>query len=146
MKVSHQGKQVSIFVAEDRLVSSLKEMTCLVMSAIEILGIRRSQPLHHPRKHHVTCLQEQVDMIGHENITVEGQAEALSCFMQSPKILSAIHIVKKDPLPPISADQDMIEGPGELNSRLPRHCPLHLLREGDYHIESQIASLTPSLA
>jgi hypothetical protein len=79
-------------------------MSYFAMAAIEILGVRCSQPLHDPGENNIACLQEKVHMIGHEDICIERKAEALLGLIQSPKVLTAVRVVKKDTLLPISTD------------------------------------------
>jgi hypothetical protein len=79
VQVTHQGKEVGVFVAKDCLVPPLKEVPDLSVSAIEVPDIRCPKPQHDPRKNNIPRFQEQVDMIRHEHIGVKRKSETIAC-------------------------------------------------------------------
>jgi hypothetical protein len=70
--VSNKGKKVSFFVAEDGFVPIFEQVTGALMAAIKILGVPGEEFSHDSRDAMLAAFEEQVDMIVHEDPSVDG--------------------------------------------------------------------------
>ena len=77
MNVSDQCKQVLVLITDDGLVSSLKYMPNLSVGPVEVLRVRLLQALHKPGEGREVCLYKNVDVVGHEAISVDSDSEPL---------------------------------------------------------------------
>ena len=64
MNVSDQFEKVRVFLANDRFVTALKNMSGLAMPFIKILAVGLLQPLHEFRQWLFGTLNQQMDVVG----------------------------------------------------------------------------------
>lgn len=70
MDISDQLAQISVALAEDRLVSSLKDVADVPISPVIVLAVARQKPLHHAFHRLCLSLDQQVHMVRHHAIRV----------------------------------------------------------------------------
>jgi len=63
MNIPHQFTQVSILLAQDRLVSILEKVAASVMPSVKMAGVAGKQPSHHCGQRNFTASQEKMCMI-----------------------------------------------------------------------------------
>ena len=119
--VTDQRDQVSIFLDEEGLVAALKEMSDPPVSPVEPLGVGRMHPGHDPGKRERAGSNGQVDVIGHEAVREESEAEPLAVVGDSSEILLSIQIVSEHRTPLVSAGGDVVHGAGKFQPGRPRH-------------------------
>ena len=80
VKVTDQGQKIFFFLTDDGLVSTLKEMPNFMVSPVEVLSIGLLQTLHEFRQRLPGDLQQKMDMVGHEAVSIENETVLLSIF------------------------------------------------------------------
>ena len=116
MNVSHQLKQIGVAIAENRLVASLKQVAHRAMATVVSLGVGELDRLHDFGKRYLLGLQQQVHVVGHQNVCVDYETAALPVMLETLKIRRAVLVITKNYLPLIAPYDDMIESPFKLDS------------------------------
>ena len=110
MEVAHQFQQVGVAIAENRLVAPLKHVAGLVVSAIVVLAVCELQSLHCPGERMGSGLQQQMDVVGHQDLGMEGDAISAAIALEALQIAGVIFGIMKDRRPLVATDDHMIEG------------------------------------
>ena len=121
MDIAHQFKQVGVAVAEDRLVAALKQVADLAVAAVEYLGVASLDPLHDLGQSNALGLDQDVDVVGHQDISMEPKAVALAIVLDALEVALAVVIVVEGLLALVAAHDDVVEGAVKLDSGLSRH-------------------------
>src|SRR3990172_12124935 len=119
--ISDQSQEILIPIAEKGLVPSLKEMAYFAVLPIEVAGIGEIQKLHDLRQRRFRCLDEQVEVIGHQDVGVEDKTALLLIMPESAEILASVLIVKENVLLLIAPGYHMVERSGKLYARRSCH-------------------------
>jgi hypothetical protein len=67
MDIAHEFKHVRFFIAQDRFISILKKVAMSTVTPIERDGIPCEEPTHHLRDRHLSRLQDEMNMVGHQH-------------------------------------------------------------------------------
>ena len=70
MDVSDQLGQVSVTLAEDRLVPALKDVPDVPVPPVVVSAISAENPLHDVANRRLLSLDQQVNMIGHQTVRI----------------------------------------------------------------------------
>ena len=109
MKSVNQLNQVGFLVAQDRLVSPLKQMTHGLVCPVEILRVGKLQSLHRFRKRDRSDLDQKMNVIRHQDIGMEKELMEFLIIRQSLLILLIIGNESKDGLPLIASNNHMVK-------------------------------------
>lgn len=139
MEIAHQFQQVGVAIAENRLIAPLKHVAGLVVSAIVVLAVCELQRLHRPRERMGSGLQQQMDVVGHQDVGMEGDAVSAAIAFEALQIAGVIFGIMKDRCPLVATDDHMIEGAWKIDARLASHGGVSRFRENI----SQYSCLTP---
>ena len=71
MNITDQLKEILVFLAKDCFVAPFKHVSGLAMSKIEILAVKLSEPLHEFRQWLFGAFNQQMDVIGHQEVRVQ---------------------------------------------------------------------------
>ena len=121
MNVFDQGKQVGILVAEDRLVSTLKKMANRLVPPIKIHRIALVDPLKNLRKRGCLCLNQQMNMVAHQDIGIEGKVITNVVVSQNSEIPLIVFSVSEDRLSLVATGDDVVKGPFKFDPWSPCH-------------------------
>ena len=77
MDVFNEAEEIGITVAQEGLVPSLEEMADGPVSSIEILGVRLAHALHDLGQGNLLRLDQQMNMIVHEDVGVDAAVGAV---------------------------------------------------------------------
>lgn len=121
MDVTHKTQEIAVFIAEIRSIPPLKEVANLSMFLIEILRIGEVAHLHDARYRVLGCFDQQMNVVGHEHISVKNKAALALVSVQPLKVPAAIGFVKEDVLSLIAPDDDVVKSPFKLYARFPCH-------------------------
>jgi hypothetical protein len=121
VNVLEKRQQVAFLIAEDRLVAALEEVAHGSILAIEVHGIALINTLEALRQRDVLHLDKQMDMIAHENISVE--TEMMTRFIGGNylKVFFVIRGFLEDLLFLVTARDDMIKGAGVFDAGFSWH-------------------------
>jgi hypothetical protein len=121
MNVTDQFQEIGVLLAEDGLVSCGKQVADPFVPAIKEAGITGKDRAHDAGEGKSLCLDEEMEMVSHESVSVEAIRESFSSHGQAlDKSLKALFVLKDD-LAVIAPGDDVIEGAGELNPRFAGH-------------------------
>jgi hypothetical protein len=121
MNVTHQLPKINVFIAHDGMITILKQMPVPEMAKVVGYGISGEEPSHEFWKTRWAASQEQMGVIGHQRPRVDmgfrlfGKiAQAFNEVLPVPVIIHNLPFFNP-------ADDDMVEGPGSIESRLSGH-------------------------
>ena len=121
MDVADQLAQVTVALAEDRLMSSLKNMPDPAITAVIILTVAGQDPLHCAAKSFILAFDQQVQVVRHQTIGIEVETRPLLLFgKQREKPLMVVAGMKNVP-PVIATGDHMIKSTLNLDSSTPCH-------------------------
>lgn len=86
------------------------------MAAVVPLGVRELYRLHDFGKRYLLGLQQQMYVVGHQNVGVDYETAALPVVLETLKICRAVLVTTKNYLPLIASHDDMIKSPFKLDS------------------------------
>jgi hypothetical protein len=121
MNITHQFRQIPIRLTEDRFVAALQQVPDLAISPIVILAIPGQQPVHDPAYWVLLALDQQVNMVRHETVSIEIERKPSFLRFHQPEQLRIILVRTKDVLPIVATSDYVIEPALDLDSRLARH-------------------------
>jgi len=121
MDIPDQFQEIGILVTNDGFVSSLEEMTCRAVFSIEVHGIALLKPLHHLGKRRFTLFNQQMNMVRHQNISVERTEAAPLIGDQAVQVLLVVFLSAKNLLALVPPCNDMIKSSLIFYTRLPGH-------------------------
>src|SRR5437016_9120202 len=111
MNVSDQFEKVRVFLANDRFVTALKNMSGLAMPFIKILAVGLLQPLHEFRQWLFGAFNEQMDMVGHQAVGVQHIVIFLTVPCQPFDIALIVAFRSKGLLPLVASHNNVIQNP-----------------------------------
>ena len=110
MNVPHQLEQIGIFLAQDRFVAVLKQVSMASMAPVEACGASGQQSPHHGGDWGLTGPQQKMGMIWYQCPCVTSGSGVLNNFTQPfEKTLSVLIIQKYFPAFN-TPDNDMVKG------------------------------------
>jgi hypothetical protein len=121
MDVAHQLQQVLVTVTQDGLVAPLKQMADCSVAPVVQLRVAKLYPLHDLGKKDRSGFQKQVDVVGHQHISIERKAAALAVVLHSLEIAQSVSLILKNLPSLIAPDNDVIKGSFKLHSGFPSH-------------------------
>jgi len=121
MNITHQLRQILIRLTENRLVAALQQVPDLAISPIVILAIPVQQPVHDAANWVLLALDQQVNMVRHETVSIEIERKPSFLRFQQSEQLRIILVRTKDVLPIVAASDYVIEPALDLDSRLACH-------------------------
>jgi hypothetical protein len=98
MNVLNKTKKIRLAVAQDGLVASLEKMADRAVSPVEVQGIGLIDALHDLGQGDIACLDQQVDVVAHENIRIDAAASAVLVHGEGEKVFLKIGSVLEDAL------------------------------------------------
>jgi hypothetical protein len=111
--VFDQAEKIGIPIAQNRLISPLEEVAYGLVSPVEVHSVRLAHPLHELGKRDVLSLNEQMNMIAHENVGIDADAHAVLVDGQGEEIFLEVGNILENALPLVAADDDMVKSAGE---------------------------------
>ena len=112
MNVADQLQQIGVFLAQNRFVASLKQMADLFVSAVVILGVALLEPLHEFAKGGAGALQEQMNVIGHQAVRIDGHPVFTPVLRKFSQIRLIVGGFEKRLLSLVAANDDVIQNAG----------------------------------
>ena len=116
-----RGTHARSGVDRKSLVPTLEKVAILVVAEVEPLRVRSLQPFHAGHEVGLWCLQEQVVVVGHQHPRVQDPTCPLGRVVQCLQPQAAVTVVEHNRFALVAASHDVIDGPGELDSRFSRH-------------------------
>jgi hypothetical protein len=121
VNVAHQFQKIWVLLAEDGLVSILKERAVPTMAAVVGNSISGEKPGHDGSQGDSACLQEEVNMVGQQGPGITGRRgfgqEASQAIQEIPLVL----IVLEDALSLDPTQNEVVEGTGIIEAGLSGH-------------------------
>jgi len=121
MDIAHQFKQIRISIAQDRFVTALKQVADLAMAPVVSLGVAELDPLHDLGKRHAFGFEQQMDVVGHQDVGEQAKSITLAIVLQTFQVGDAVLVVMKSSLLLIAANNHMVERSVLLDSGLSCH-------------------------
>jgi len=121
VNIFHQIQQVSITVAKNGLVSTLKDMAHRPVFSVKVHRVALIDPLKYFIEGRISPFDQEMDMVGHQYVGIEKKRIKVLVLFQKLEVFLVIGEVFKDFLPLIAPCDDVIKGPLELNPRLSCH-------------------------
>ena len=140
MNVFEEAEQVGFSVAEYCFVPALKEMADGAVFPIVVHGVGLIDALHDLGKGDVLGLDEQVNVIVHENVCINTAIGAVFIDREEQKILLEVRGISKYSSALIAAGDDVIECTFVFDAWFTRHAMR--IENGKKKSTSQVLSLT----
>jgi hypothetical protein len=119
--VFDQAEKIGIPIAQNCLISPLEEVAYSTVFPVEVHRICLIQALHDLGQRDVLCLDQQVDVVVHEDIGVDTAAGTIFVHSEGKKVFLEVRLVLEDALFLVAADDDVIESTGVFNAWLAGH-------------------------
>jgi hypothetical protein len=85
--------------------------------------------LHDPGERDSFGLDEKVNVVGHQNVSINNKAEAPTVVFDSIEISHSVPVVSKDLLAPVAPRNDVVKSPFKFDSRFSGHTDDLVLNE-----------------
>ena len=109
MNVTDEFDEIGVFLAENRLIAVLEELTVTVMSLIEDDRVTGEEAGHDRMEGNRARLQEQMGVIAEERPCVTGGVGVGEYLLHSFDKAVLVDIITEDQSPLDAADNDMVE-------------------------------------
>ena len=119
------------------MVAVLEDMSDPPMQAVEDSAVAAVEALHRARERDIRRFNQQVDVVGHQDVGNDAEPVAMLIVGQIRQIALKVTFREKDFLAAVAAADDVVEGAGDVEAGLARHGRAYSTDE------SQITSLTP---
>jgi hypothetical protein len=136
MDILDEPKEISFPVAQDRLVSPLEEVANGMVSPIKVCCIRLIHTLHELGQRDVSCLDEQMEVIVHQDVRIDTSTRSVLVNSEVEEELLKISGVFENTLLLIAPDDNVVEGAGEFYAGFARHETSIADRTGNVNISS----------
>ena len=117
MHVARDRPQVRFVFHQLCAITPLKDMAIKAMAPRRHVGVGRQKTLHSAGKIGLGCLQDDVQMIGHDH---EGEDSPRTPGRRPSQVIDktvAISVIANDILPPVAAGHQVIDRTGILNAQ-----------------------------
>jgi hypothetical protein len=121
MDIGNEFEKKGVGINKDGLVSPLEQMPGPVQPAINPGGIAKGEILHDAGERSIAYLDGKMNMVGHQAVGMDTEAEFFDGFLQEKEKTIPVAIFKEDILPGIPAQDDMIESTGVMDALLAGH-------------------------
>ena len=111
LRCSGWFQKIFVFLTNDGLVTSFKQVSALMMFTIEILAVGLLQALHELGERLFRTLNQQMDVIGHQAISVDSVAVFLAVPSQPLDVRPIVALRSEGLLALIASHDDVIEHP-----------------------------------
>ncbi len=140
MDITGQFQQIEIFLADDRLIAVLKEVSPSFVPQVEVDRLPGHQASHAPGQRLFFGSDQQVKMVGHQCPGVYGQSTRPGQFRQPidevlPVFPGSECLAGFDP-----PAHDVMQGPGGIQPRLSGHNSLSNALTGSCQVYSETMS------
>jgi len=121
MNVFEEREKIRLPIAQNGFVAALKKMTDGAVFPVEVHGIALVDALENPGQRDVLCFDQQVEVVAHEDISID--VEMLSLFVRRHdlEILLIVPRIFEDLLLLVATGYDMIEGASILDAWFAGH-------------------------
>src|SRR5438552_15303519 len=123
MNVTAQAQSPAFCLHNERLIPALQHMTDALMAPIEPNGVTHIEPLHRPREIALHRLEQQMIMVGHQNIGVQPESKTLLPMRQQLNEMRVIPFIAVNRFSLIAARTDVIPSSRAINSQQSGHGP-----------------------
>lgn len=121
MDVADKRKKIVVFVAKDRFIAVLKEMSGAPMTAVEVLSVPREELPHNAGNAKLAALEEKVYMIVHQYPCVD-RALSINDVLSKPfKKTRLVLIVFEYIGFIVPTHHNVVQGTGNVEAGLTRH-------------------------
>src|SRR5712692_7920920 len=121
MDVPNQSQKVPIPLHEEGLVPTLEQMPDSPMPPVEPLRVGPLQSQHHARQPCRSPLQGKVNVVIHQTVRQQAEAEPLPVDSQPPKVLLSIRVIPKDRTPLVPTHDHVVNATLRFQPRRPSH-------------------------
>ena len=91
------------------------------MAPVVSLGVAELDPLHDLGKRHAFGFEQQMDVVGHQDVGEQAKPIALAIMLQAFQVGDAVLVIMKSSLLLIAADNHMVERSVKLDSGFACH-------------------------
>lgn len=141
MDIPHKLLQVRILLAQYGLIAVLEKMSMPMISTVKGHRIPGQKPSHDSGNRYTSCSQEEMHMIAEQRPCVAGSGTSQQQLAKAIKKSVPITIFSKDRLPFDPSDDNVMQRPCSVYSRLTWH--RFFLRQVIHYVNNSRAS--PSL-
>jgi hypothetical protein len=96
-------------------------MSHLPVSLVPVPRVTEEKILHDVGQRGWTDFDQVVDVIAHQNISIQATVTPQSGFLKQLQILPSVSVIRKDPLALIATADHMIKSTWKINSRFSCH-------------------------
>ena len=121
MAVLEECQKIPFAVAQDGLVAALEQMTNGFVLAVKVQSIALVDTLEGLGQGYVLHLDQQMEMIAHEDIGIETEMMTWLIGGHNPEVLLVVGRIFEDLLLLVAAGDDVIEGACVFYAGLSRH-------------------------
>jgi hypothetical protein len=109
VQVPHQLHKVRVRLAQDGLVAALETVADQAMPLVEVPGVALLEPLHGLGEGKPPWREEQMQMVGHEDIRVQGESVSLLVACQQLTVAAIVRRVPEYGAPLVTPSQHVVE-------------------------------------
>src|SRR5512136_907714 len=121
MDITRKLHQIGIVLNQHAMEAPLEQMAGPSMFQIEAPRVRDAQPLHRGRKIGSKGTEEQMIVVGHQNVSEDLDLEAAGHFRHGAQEAGSIWILDKDIPPLVASREDMVESAFIFDAPGPSH-------------------------
>jgi hypothetical protein len=109
MDVPHEGDEVLVRLAQERLVPPLEQVAHLRVPPVEALGIGLLEALHEAVERRRGRAEDEVHVVGHQAVSMEGHRVPRPIHGEPVEVGLVVVVTEEHRLPAIAADDDVVE-------------------------------------
>jgi len=121
MDVPYELQKIAVRVDQDCLIAPAKQVAAAAAAAVHPPRVAKREILDDNRQTNSTDLNEEVYMVGHPAVAVHSIPEAPDPFGDEGFQLPVIGLAKENPLPAISAQDNVVHPTWDMDARFPCH-------------------------
>ena len=114
VNVPNQGKKIVVLIAENGFITVLEKVAGPLVASVEILGVPRKKFPHDRGNAVFPALEENMDMVVHEDPCVYGAFAIAHCLAEALQKSGLVLVVFKDCGLVDTPDHDVVKGTGDI--------------------------------
>jgi hypothetical protein len=116
MDIASQFLPAGIVLDDDGFESALKQVACPVVPTVEPDTVTDAQPLHRAAQVGLGCFEHQMEMVVHENVSVDCGPEPFGLLGKQLQEMKPVGVLAEDMFAVIAAGGDVITSAGPFDA------------------------------
>ena len=121
MDVPREDGKIVVLVYQDAGIATLIQVANPLVPAVKIAGVGDIEIAHEFGKIAEWCFEEEMEVVGHEDVTTELNAVDINRLIQNPQEALAVGVVFVDVFTLVATAGDVVDGAFVLDAQGARH-------------------------